>query len=305
VADPIEGWNRVRETSFCLTAEACARGDHVWVTTVPDLRFNGKSVTAHATRVDISRKESDGAEFQYKKGEQHTWNLEDADGVLLRKDPPVDLAYIQHLQLLTLLEGKVRFGNRPSPMLRWNEKLSILLFPQFTLPTRVVSARSAGVASEFDPLVRKDLMDAGGRAVTKLSGPQTLVAAEATDRFYMEQPFHERVKLGDKRVILIGGRVEGVFTRIPQEGNFLSNLRQGGRVARTELTAREKKVCQVVGRWLKKQDIFFAGLDLIDGYLSEINSTSVTGILEIKQTTGRDLAPVFWNRFWKMRLRKT
>jgi len=203
--------------------------------------------------------------------------------VWIRKDPPVDAAYLYMTQILSLAGPRTAILNSPQALRDWNEKLIILNFPKWIPPTLVTSDKHelAGFVEKHLVAVLKPLAGFAGQGVRRIFFKQSEEMREQIDSVthggtlpVMAQVFFENVRLGEKRVFVGDGRVLGSFLKIPQDGGFLTNPDRGSRLATTSLTAREKKICAAIGVFLRKHGVFFAGLDLIDGHLTEINITS-------------------------------
>jgi glutathione synthase len=217
----------------------------------------------------------------------------------MRKDPPVDEAYLYATHLLELGERQgVRVLNRPASLRAWNEKLSALRWSQLMAPTLVASRVTAlaAFAAEHGEVVLKPL---GGRA-----GQGVVFASAATPGLrallelvtgqeqlpVMVQAFLPGVSAGDKRILLVDGEPLGAVNRIPAGGEFRSNLAVGGAPEVTELTAAERAICAELAPALRAEGLFFVGIDVIDGRLSEINVTSPTGVREVERLAGIPLA---------------
>jgi glutathione synthase len=217
----------------------------------------------------------------------------------MRKDPPVDEAYLYATHLLELAERHgVTVINRPAALRAWNEKLSSLRWSHLMAPTLVASrvAELAAFTAEHGEVVLKPL---GGRA-----GQGVVFAAAATPGLgallelvtgmeslpVMVQAFLPGVSAGDKRILLVNGEPLGAVNRVPSGGEFRSNLAVGGQPEATELTPAERAICAELAPALQAEGLFFVGIDVIDGRLSEINVTSPTGIREVERLAGIPLA---------------
>lgn len=252
VADPAAHFDLEAETTLFLIREIKRRGHSVFLCEPKDLFLKQNEVWAKGIP------------------------LKTLDCLFLRKDPPFDIDYLHHLYLLMKLEGKVLMINKPSAILQHDEKLSALNFP--FVPKTLVSADRVQISKwgkQFrNGIVVKPIGEGGGRGITrkppKKGGPLVIC-----------QEFLAAAKKGDKRILIWNGKILGAFLRVPKKGEFRANLHQGGRYVPCILTAREKKIAATVGLWAKKQGLYFVGLDVIGGYLTEINVTSPMGIREV------------------------
>jgi glutathione synthase len=298
IADPVEKWDPVGETTFCLLAEASKRPLHIFHCTPEDLRFENGKHRAVARKISVQPKRELLDQFTYElDSTARDLEILKLNAVLLRKDPPADLFYQQHLQLLTPIEDQVLFCNRPSAVLKWNEKLAILAFPDLAPKSLIHIPSTSGRSFPADPLIRKNLLDSQARGVRNLTGPAAEAERSTLEKGYvMDQAFNPKVAKGDKRILLINGKVVGAFVRIPKEGEWRSNTRYGSTIHPTELSGREKTIVRRLTAWAGREKVFLVGLDVIDQRLSEVNLTSVRGLLEYQKAGGPDLAPLFWDR---------
>ncbi len=225
--------------------------------------------------------------------------------VWVRKDPPVDRAYFEHLQLLSLVERKypnIKFVNSPTAVLEINEKLAIFNFPDLIPETLLMTASSADMTPIYEMMqktgfaVLKPLNSFAGGGVRKIdtedfgSIRQILAeVAESDEGFCMVQEFIPEVSLGDTRIHIVNGKPVGALLRVPPSDGFKGNIHAGGTAMRGEITPELEKVALEVGAWLMSRGIFFAGIDTINGKLTEINVTSPGVIVETNETSGVEL----------------
>lgn len=214
---------------------------------------------------------------EFPKGTKAEIDLRKMDVILFRPNPPVDMAYLTTLFLLRSIEDEVLILNRPTSVIEFPEKIFPLYLKEFIPPT-LISSDSTEVkkfAAKHGTIVVKPLYDYGGHGIIKLkkggrfkyNGNVPLVA----------QRFIKNISKGDKRVLFVDGEVVSAVVRRPKKGSFIANNSAGGTVHKTTLTAREKKICAALTPIFKRFDIMIAGIDLIDGMLTEINITSPTG----------------------------
>jgi glutathione synthase len=225
------------------------------------------------------------------------------DVVLMRQDPPFDLGYITATHLLERISGETLVVNDPASVRNAPEKVWVLDFPQFMPPTAVT--RSLGLTRKFladhGEIVIKPLHGFAGGSVFRIGpdGRNLASLIELFNRTYSEphviQKFIPEISEGDKRIVLIDGKVAGAINRVPGAGEIRSNLAVGGKAAKTGLTAREEEICAVLGPEFRNRGLLFVGIDVIGGqWLTEINVTSPTGIVAIDKFNGTDTPALIW-----------
>ena len=222
-------------------------------------------------------------------GDAKMIELAEADVVLMRQDPPFDMAYITATHLLEHIHPRTLVVNDPAHVRNAPEKLFVTHFPEFMPPTLIASDREQILAfrEEHKDIIIKPLFGNGGAGVFHLPpGDENINALlEMFTGLYREpiitQAYLADVRGGDKRIILIDGRPVGATNRVPAEGEARSNMHVGGRAVRSELTPREIDICDAIGPALKERGLIFVGIDVIGGYMTEINVTSPTGLQEI------------------------
>jgi len=275
VLDPLDGLKAETDTSLAIIRTGRKRDITVDTATIEDLYFNGGHSGVLA---------SDTA------GSRHANRLDDYDLILMRKEPPYDLAFHYATQLLSLTKTLV--VNSPAALRDFNEKLIALHFAQFMPPTQV-SSNQEEIAKFIDThkkVVIKSLDSFQGRSVKQIGPGDVAVIAEFTDNGrspVMVQEFQESVYEGDKRVMMIGDRVLGAALRKPKSG-YHANFSNSDAL-KTELSDREKSILAEVGPWLVQHGIHFTGLDFIGGFLTEINITCPTGIMQISALEDRSV----------------
>ena len=303
--DPLNSINIAGDSSFALMLAAQARGHEVWHYDVASLAYesdgtkHGK-ITAHAAPVTVKRVAGD----YYTAGERRRIDLaRDIDVVLMRQDPPFHLGYISSALLLDRLKGTTLVVNDPREVVNAPEKMFVLDYAQYMPPTLV--ARHLDDLRDFQKkhgaVVVKPLHGNGGKAIFRIDAEGTNLSAlsEVFDQTWPEphmvQPFLPEVSEGDKRIVLVDGEFAGAINRFPGEGEFRSNLAQGGHAEATTLTGREEEICAAMGPELKRRGLVFVGIDVIGGkWLTEINVTSPTGIVAIDKFNGTDTAARIW-----------
>ena len=297
--DPIERIRIAGDSTFALLLEAQTRGHRILYYTPDRLRLMGSRVEAMAEPLSVKDVEGDHARL----GEARLIDLSDCDVVLLRQDPPFDLAYITTTHILERIHPRTLVVNDPRGVRDAPEKLFVMDFPELMPPTLIARDRGAIAAfrAEHGEVVMKPLHGFGGAAVFKL-GVQDPNFGSLFDFFsttfrepWITQKFLPAVAKGDKRIILVDGEAKGVVNRVPASDDVRSNMVRGGAAKQTELTDREREICQAIGPELKRRGLLFVGIDVIEGYLTEINVTSPTGIRAVKKLGGPDLAVAIWD----------
>ena len=296
VMDPLERINPAKDSTSALMQAAQRAARPVWAATLADLSAapgggDGHGCWVHAAAVT--------AEPWYSAGESQWLPLTHFSAVWMRKDPPVDEAYLYATHLLELAERQgVRVLNRPAALRAWNEKLSALRWSHLMAPTLVATRVDdlAAFTREHAEVVLKPLGGRAGQGVVfaaagtpGLRALLELVTAQQTLPV-MVQAFLPGVSAGDKRILLVDGEPLGAVNRVPSGGEFRSNLAVGGQPQATELSAQERAICAALAPALRAEGLFFVGIDVIDGRLSEINVTSPTGIREVERLGGIPLA---------------
>jgi glutathione synthase len=296
--DPIEKVIVNHDTSLALMVEAQARGHELWWFSPNDLYYETGTVKAQARRVSVSFEE--GA--HYKTLEEAARAVDDFDVVLVRQDPPFDMAYVTNTYLLELTKALVI--NPPRGIRNISEKMSILHFPELTPKTWVGRDLDAlqAFAKRFDQVVLKVLYLMGGDGVIKLESgapdfrekAAAFIAASGREPI-LAQEFLPAVTGGDKRVFVLNGEPFAALKRMPKAGDFRANLHVGGVAVAGELDDADRAITAAVAPLLKREGIVFAGLDVIAGKLIEINVTSPTLAQELKRLSGLDLPKAFWD----------
>jgi glutathione synthase len=301
--DPMDGININGDSSFALMLSAQARGYDLWHYDVGSLSLdadNRLTATAHPVH-DLQRV----AGAHYRFGEAKSIDLgRDVDVVLMRQDPPFHVGYITATHLLERIEGETLVVNNPVSVRNAPEKVMVLDYRRFMPPTLIT--RSADKVREFQrehgAVVVKPLHGNGGKAIFRVPAEGDNLGAlfemfnTTWPEPHMVQPFLPDVAKGDKRIVLVDGKVAGAINRRPGEGEFRSNLAVGGSAEATELTVRETEICAALGPRLRELGLIFVGIDVIGGeWLTEINVTSPTGIVAIDRYNGTDTAGMIWD----------
>jgi glutathione synthase len=297
--DPIERIKIAGDSTFALLLEAQARGHRLLYYTPERLTLDGARVTTQAQSLTVRDVQGEHATL----GEPEKTDLAEVDVVLLRQDPPFDLAYVTTTHLLERIHPKTLVVNDPRSVRDAPEKLFVMDFPELMPATLIARDRAAIEAfrAEHGEVVMKPLYGNGGAAVFKI-GVKDPNFGSLFDLFsvtfkepWVIQKFLPQVSFGDKRIILVDGKALGAVNRVPVGDDIRSNMVRGGAARETELTAREREICARIGPELKRRGLLFVGIDVIDGHLTEINVTSPTGLRAIKRLGGPDLAAAIWD----------
>ena len=292
VIDEPETLNAKKDSSIALMRAAIARGDDVYTATIQSFVATGDGVGVLARRTQVC----DGEPW-HKSGEEMLRGGEHFGAVMMRKEPPVNGAFVEATLLMEKMQAPVY--NSPRALREKNEKLAILDFPDLIPPTIVASdiETIAAFHAEHKGAVLKPLDGMGGRGVLALGAGDLNVRAAASmlsgdeGRLIMAQQYIPEAKDGDRRVFVINGEpAEIMLARIPKPGDHRSNMAAGGTPEARPLGEAEAKVARAVAPALAADGVLFAGLDIIGGKLTEINITCPTGLQEVKTQTGKDLA---------------
>ena len=292
--DPVAGIDITGDSTFALGLEAQSRGHNLWYYTPENLSFKDGKVTARGQSLALF--DEVGAHF--KTGPNETRSLDEFDVILMRQDPPFDMAYITTTHILERLPARTMVVNNPAEVRNAPEKLLVTHYPDL-LPATLISRDSEAIhafrATHKDIIV-KPLFGNGGAGVFRIQ-PNDQNLNSLLEMFFsnsrepvMVQAYLPAVREGDKRVILVNGEAVGAVNRIPGDGEARSNFHVGGSAAATGLTPRDKEICAAIGPELKRRGLLFVGIDIIGDYLTEINVTSPTGIREIQRLSGIDIA---------------
>jgi glutathione synthase len=300
--DPMDGINIAGDSSFALMLSAQERGYSLFHYDVRGLTWEAGRLTTRAHPVlDVKRE----AGNHYRFGDEVTLDLgRDVDVVLMRQDPPFDLGYLTGTWLLERIRGETLVVNDPVSVRNAPEKVYVLDFADYMPPTMVT--RDLGAVKDFQKrygaVVIKPLHGNGGKAVFRIDADGSNLGAlvelfgQVWPEPFMVQQFLPSVAKGDKRIVLVDGEVAGAINRKPGEGEFRSNLAVGGYAEATELTPREREICDALGPQLRERGLIFVGIDVIGGeWLTEINVTSPTGIVAIDRFNNSDTAGMIWD----------
>ncbi|WP_315798585.1 glutathione synthase [Bradyrhizobium sp. SZCCHNRI3043] len=297
--DPIARINIRGDSTFAMLLEAQRRGHGLCYYTPDRLSLRGEELYAPVQALTVRDQVGD----HFTLGEPKPTALTSFDVVLLRQDPPFDLAYITSTHFLERIHPKTLVINDPASVRNAPEKLFVMNFPQLMPPTLI--SRDLDEINAFrdqhGAVVMKPLHGHGGAAVFRVM-PQDMNFGSLFDMFsvtfkepWVIQRFLPEVKHGDKRIILVDGEFAGAVNRVPAADDLRSNMVRGGAAQATDLSAREREICDTLGPELRARGLLLVGIDVIDGNLTEINVTSPTGIRAISRLGGPDIAARVWD----------
>ncbi len=298
--DPMESINIAGDSTFAIMLGAQKRGHMLYHFFAPHLSYSNGRLRARVRPVQVRPEAAN--HFSY--GEWRTLDLsDDVDVVLMRQDPPFDLGYITATHLLERVQPATLVVNDPASVRNAPEKLFVLDYARFMPPTLITRSldETRAFQAEHGDIVVKPLYGNAGSAVFKIGrdGANLSALTELFNQVWVEpfmvQAFLPQVTSGDKRIVLIDGKPTGAINRLPGRGEIRSNLAAGGRAEATDLTLREQEICDALGPELARRGLLFVGIDVIGGFLTEINVTSPTGIVAIDRFNGSDTPAIIWD----------
>ena len=298
--DPIETLNLPGDSTFALLLEAQERGYELDIYTPNMLTLRDGLLTTEAQQIKVF----DKPDRLEKINQTRSVMLDKYDIILMRQDPPFDMGYITATHLLETIQHKTLILNNPFYVRNCPEKIFVNKYLDFMPPTLIT--RNVGEVIKFrnkhDQIIIKPLYGNGGANVFYSDGNDRNFGSiienflEWSKEPFIIQKFIPKVKDGDKRIILIDGEIAGAINRLPQEGEIRSNMHVGGLAIKTEITKQDIKICDAISEDLKNFGLFFVGIDIIDNFITEINVTSPTGIREILELSGINVAKIFWDQ---------
>ena len=308
--DPIETVNIDADSTFALMLEGQKRGHSLWHYEVRNMALREgvaregarreERLLARARPITVERKQ--GAHYIF--GDASLLDLGTMDVVLMRQDPPFDMAYITATHMLEHVQPGTLVVNDPAAVRNAPEKILVTHFPDLMPPTMITWDLEAirSFRAEHKDIIVKPLFGNGGAGVFRIKPDDENLASLLEMHFtrsrepLMFQRYEAAVRRGDKRIILVDGEPLGAINRVPAAGESRSNMHVGGRPEKTTLTAREREICTAIGPTLREQGMIFVGIDVIGDYLTEINVTSPTGLQEIARFDGVHLEEAIWDR---------
>ena len=297
--DPIERIRIAGDTGFALMLEAQARGHSLYTYTPDKLSMRDGKVTAPMRPVKVRDVEGD----YFTAGAEEKVDLSTLDVVLLRQDPPFDMAYVTTTHMLERIHPKTLVVNDPTSVRNAPEKILVTHFPELMPPTLITrdKAEIEAFRDEHGEIVMKPLYGHGGATVFKTSrtDPNFGSLFDLFSNLFREpwvvQGFIKEVTEGDKRIILIDGKAAGAVNRVPAVGDLRANMVRGGAARPTDLSKQELAICEAIGPTLRERGLLLVGIDVIHGKLTEINVTAPTGIRAIRRLGGPDIAALVWD----------
>ncbi len=298
-ADPLSNFKIHKDSTYAMMVEAAKRGHAIYAFEQKDMALEGDAIVANSTRIHLT-----GDPQNWYRAEASTaQSLNKFDAVIHRKDPPVDMEYVYATYLLEFAELQgARVFNKPTAIRNHNEKLAIGQFPQFTAPTLVAKdeERLRFFQKTHKDIILKPLDGMGGAGVFRIKedglnlGSIIETLGQNGTRTLMAQRYIPEIASGDKRILLIGGKVVPfALARIPQAGEVRGNLAAGGTGIAQPLSTHDQKIAENLAPILAQRGLLLVGLDVIGDYLTEINVTSPTCFQEIFQQTGFNVAAMF------------
>jgi glutathione synthase len=297
--DPLESVDIDADTSFALALEAQGRGHGLYHYLPRDLHYRNGRVLAKARPFEVRRVRGDHVTF----GSPEQIDLAAMDVVLMRQDPPFNLAYISATHLLDRIHPATLVVNDPTSVRNSPEKLFVTQFQELMPPTLITYDLDEirAFRREHGDIIVKPIYGNGGAGVFHIR-PDDANLASLIELFrtYLNEPlmvqrYLPEVRRGDKRVILVNGKPAGAVNRVPAEGESRANLHVGGRAEKAELTRRDHEICEALGPALERAGLILVGIDVIGDYLTEINVTSPTGVQEIDRFNGTNLSAQVWD----------
>ena len=301
--DPLESINIKSDSTYILALEAQKRGHSLFHYLPENLIYENGRVSAlgNAFKLFPNKK------IFFKKSKTQKIFLDDCDVVLVRQDPPFNMSYITATYLLEMVSDKTLILNDPKSIRDNPEKLSMFNFKNIIPPTLISKniEQCFNFQKKYKKTIIKPLYGNGGEGISKLEGTSVILKRKILkliNRYkqpIVMQKYLSEIKEGDRRIILIDGEYAGSVARIPKKGSVTANFHTGGTAKKVGLVRRDKKICNILKPFLKKNKLFFTGIDVIGNYLTEINVTSPTGIQEINRLNGARIEKFFWDRVQK------
>ncbi len=289
--------NPLSDTSIFLANEIQKKGYSVFYYEPKNLTILDRNVIARGFFVKFNYKNK----IFYKVLKKKKMNLSKCKFILIRQDPPFDLRYITTLYILDIIKDKIRIINNPTSIRNISEKLYSARYQRY-MPKTIFTQNLNEIKKFFKlykKIIIKPIHGYSGNDIHLLKKfDSKLIKKLIKNHYYiMCQKYIHNIYKGDKRIFLIDGKISGAISRIPKKGSFLSNMSKGAKPVNTKITKKEIRISKLIGKDLKKENIFFAGIDFIDEKLSgDINVTSPTGLKTFYDLTNINLAKTFWEK---------
>ena len=299
--DPIEKIDLDFDTSFLLAKEAQDRGYEIFYYNPKDLEYKNRSIFALGHFVELFNDKN--RYYNYLSNKKEIFNLENADVILIRQDPPFDMNYITSTYLLEKLSSSTTVLNNPSSIRNSSEKIYPLEFEKFMAPT-IITQNIVTIKEfllEHQDIVTKPLYGNGGEGIFRSRIENNKLQGIDESKTNLNEPiivqkYIPEIIEGDRRIILIDGEYAGSVARIPEKNNLKANFHAGGKPQKTELIRKDEEICNALSKDLKLKDLFLVGIDVIGDYLTEINVTSPTGLKQINLLNNIKLEKIYWNK---------
>ena len=299
--DPIEKIDLDFDTSFLLAKEAQDRGYEIFYYNPKDLEYKNRSIFALGHFVELFNDKN--KYYNYLSNRKEIFNLENADVILIRQDPPFDMNYITSTYLLEKLSSSTTVLNNPSSIRNSSEKIYPLEFEKFMAPT-IITQNIVTIKEfllEHQDIVTKPLYGNGGEGIYRSRIENNKLQGIDESKTNLNEPiivqkYIPEIIEGDRRIILIDGEYAGSVARIPEKNNLKANFHAGGKPQKTELIRKDEEICNALSKDLKLKDLFLVGIDVIGDYLTEINVTSPTGLKQINLLNNIKLEKIYWDK---------
>jgi glutathione synthase len=297
ILDPLESLDLSGDTSYALMLEAARRDHEVWTCTIGDLGIEHNDPVADAQLTRVRAAQTPAEAFSCEP--RTNLPLDAFDAVLMRKDPPVDINYLQATWLLERARGRTLLVNDPRALRELNEHLAILDFPDLIPPTIVTRSHARlrrFLQEQGGAIIVKPVEGHGGAGIflVRADDPNTSSILETATHngraWTMAQKYLPEAKQGDKRIILVDGQPVGAFLRVPPPNEVRGNLHVGAKAARCDIDDRDRAIIDALGPMLESRGLLLVGVDVIGGQLTEINITSPTGIRHLEALEHRNAA---------------
>ena len=295
--DNIENIDYEFDTSFLIGYEAQERGYKIFYYEPNDLKIINGDVLATGYYLELNLDQNNY--FKYTSGKK-TVDLKNFNFIFLRQDPPFNMNYITSTYILDFLPSTTKVINDPTSVRNATEKLYTFNFKEFMPPTIVTKHLNEidKFLEEAGDIITKPLYGNGGEGIHRfnINNFNHDILKQYLHLPIMVQKYVNEIDQGDRRLIIIDGEYCGSVARIPKEGDIKANFHAGGIPNKTDLVFRDKEIIDIVGPQLRKNNLFFVGIDIIGDYLTEINVTSPTGIKQINTLNNVNLEKVFWDK---------
>ena len=301
--DSFKNLNIITDTTFLLALEAQRRNYKIYWYETKDINFINSKLMADICHIRFLENSKTYFKFISKK----RFELRKSKVIFIRQNPPFNMDYVTSTLFLDTIKNNVKIVNNPTSIRNISEKLFSINFIKLMPPT--IFTKDLNEIIQFIKINRKIVLKPvhgyAGKDIIYISGvtnKKKIINYLKKFGHVMAQKYLSGIKYGDKRVFIINGKVKGAISRVPTSNSILSNLSQGGTAVKTTLSYKETKVSNQVAKVLKKNGIFFAGIDLVSGYLiGDINVTSPTGLPQFKELTGVNLAKNYWDEIEKLK----